>query len=393
LSIHARISSGSQASIMAKNQPRQKIRVGIIGVGNWANHGHLRVLALLPEYEVVAVYARRREAALAASMSFGVPHIAESVAALVTRADVDLVAVLTIAPQHEEAVRAAIAAGKNVYCEWPLTVNSTIAQELVQLASNAGIRHVVGLQRRMAPTTRYVRDLINAGLIGKLRSARLHVSMNYFQASRGKALRWSVPPENGSGVVNIYAGHFLDMLFAMIGKPTAVSAVLANQFPAVTIRETGETLKTTTPDVLVVAGQLKDDAVLSVHIEGGKRNGSGVQIDITGDAGDLSITNTSAFGGVGDDYVIRGASGDNMALQNMPVPADYISVSDAKLPSAVLELASLYEAFARDLDGPTQVTPNFSDATWMHRLIEAFERSAAHGDRVVIGPETSTFGV
>jgi hypothetical protein len=29
----------------------------------------------------------------------------------------------------------------------------------------------------------------------------------------------------------------------------------------------------------------------------------------------------------------------------------------------------------------------------MHRLIEAFERSAAHGDRVVIGPETSTFGV
>lgn len=369
---------------MSGNQSGRKIRVGIIGVGNWANHGHLRVLTLLPEYEIVAVYARRREAALAASASYGVPHIAESIAALVTRDDVDLVAVLTTAPQHEEAVRAAIAAGKNVYCEWPLTVNSTIAQELVQLASDAGIRHLVGLQRRMAPTTRYVRELIDEGFVGKLRSARLHVSMNYFQASRSKALRWTVPPENASGVINIYAGHFLDMLFAMIGRPTAVSAVLANQFPVVTIRETGETLRTTTPDVLVVAGQLSDDAVLSVHIEGGKRNGSGVQIDITGDAGDISITNTSAFGGVGDDYVIRAASGDNLALQFMPVPADYISVSDENLPSAVLELASLYEAFANELDDGTHTTPNFSDATWMHSLIEGLERSATHGDRVAL---------
>jgi predicted dehydrogenase len=39
----------------------RRIRVGLVGAGNWAFHGHLRVLDLLPDYEVVAVYARRRE--------------------------------------------------------------------------------------------------------------------------------------------------------------------------------------------------------------------------------------------------------------------------------------------------------------------------------------------
>jgi predicted dehydrogenase len=369
---------------MANLHTDKKIRVGIIGVGNWANHGHLRVLDLLPQYQVVAVHARRREAAAAAAKTYRIPHVADSIEALVARADVDLVAVLSTAPQHEQAVRAAIAAGKNVYSEWPLTVNSKVAQELKDLAESAGIRHVVGLQRRTAPVTRYVRDLIAEGYIGRLRSVRLHVSMNYFQALRGKALQWTVPPENASGVVNIYAGHFLDMLFTMVGRPTSVFAFEVNQFPEVTIAETGEKMHTTTPDVLVAAGALDGGALVSIHIEGGKRNGSGVQMDITGDAGDLSVTNTSAFGGIGDDYILRGAHGDNLALAEKPIPTHYDTVPEAALPSAVIELASLYAAFAADSAQGSHTAPDFNDAVWMHRLIEAFERSSASGSRVSI---------
>jgi predicted dehydrogenase len=369
---------------MANDQITKKIRVGIVGVGNWANHGHLRVLALLPQYEVVAVYARRREAAEAAAKTYHIAHVADSVAELVSRDDVDLVVVLTIAPQHEGAVRAAIAAGKNVYSEWPLTVDSRTAQGLIDAAQGAGVRHFVGLQRQLAPVARYVHDLISEGFVGKVRSARLHVSMNYLQATRVKALQWTVPRQNGSGVINIYAGHFLDMLFAMIGRPIQTSAVLINQFPEVTIKETGEKIATTTPDVLVAAGLLKNGGVLSVHIEGGKRNGSGVQIDITGDAGDLSITNTSAFGDIGDDYIVRGAHGDNIAMETKPVPKTYEWLEHPELPSAVLELGNLYIAVARDLITGTRSAPDFSNAAWMHRLIEGFERSQEKGVRVTV---------
>jgi predicted dehydrogenase len=341
-------------------------------------------LDLLPEYEVVAVQARRREAAEAAARRFGIPHVVDSVEQLVGLADVDLVLVLNTAPQHADTVRAAIAAGKHIYCEWPLTTSSAVARELAQLAHEAGVRHVVGLQRRLAPHNLYVRDLIRDGYVGKLRSVRMHVSMNYFQALRSQSLAWTVPPQNFSSVIAIYAGHFLDMLFAAIGRPTGLSALLVNQFPAVTIRETGETIPTTTPDQLVLAANLDGTAVLSVHIEGGKRNGSGVQIDITGDAGDLRITNRSAFGGVGDDYIVEGAHGDDLPLSLLPVPAPGDGLPASDLPSAVLELAHLYAAFAEDVATGSQTAPTFDDAVWLHGLFDQLDSSSRQGVRVTV---------
>jgi hypothetical protein len=134
-------------------------------------------------------------------------------------------------------------------------------------------------------------------------------------------------------VVAIYARNFLDMLFQAVCKPTELSALVVNQFKEVTIAETREVISTTTPDQLVLAARLDGTAVLSVDIEGGKRNGSGVQIDITGDAGDLRITNTSAFGDVGDDYVVEGVRGDNLPLQKLESPASYNWLPESSLPS------------------------------------------------------------
>jgi predicted dehydrogenase len=53
---------------------QKKIRLGLIGVGNWALFGHVRVLRLLPEYEIVAIYSQRKEAAKAAATEYGIPH-------------------------------------------------------------------------------------------------------------------------------------------------------------------------------------------------------------------------------------------------------------------------------------------------------------------------------
>ncbi|WP_227246713.1 Gfo/Idh/MocA family protein [Paraburkholderia caribensis] len=351
------------------------LRVGVIGVGNWAKHGHLRVLDLLPQYTLQAIYSQRHEAAEAAAREYRIGRVAESIDALVDSHDIDLVVVLNTAAQHAQTVRRVIAAGKHVYCEWPLTTTLAESEELLQLAGERGVRHVVGLQRRLAPHSRYVRDLIQQGYVGELRSVRMHVSMNYFQATRSRALEWTVPLENFSSVVSIYGGHFLDMLFSTTGWPVSIAALTPNQFPSVTIRETGVSIPTSTPDQLVLAGMLEGSAVVSVHIEGGKRNGSGVQIDITGTQGDLRITNASAFGDVGDDYAIFGAHGDKQPLERLDVPAHYLRLPESDLPSAVLELAELYWAYAHDVSNGTRTAPTFADAVRMHHLIESAQRS------------------
>ena len=358
------------------------IRVGLIGVGNWALNGPVRVLSLMPQYEMAAVYSQRRDAAQSAADTFGIRHVVGSIDELVRHPDVDIVLVLTTGPQHEEAVRAAIAAGKTVYCEWPLTPDSKTSAELVDLAAKAGVQTILGTQRRFAPGLRYLKDLLGDGYVGRVRSVRMHVTVSSFGKNRSKALRWSAFPENFMGVTSIFGAHLMDPLFSIVGRPTEISAVSVNQWPEITIVETGEEISTKVPDQLLLQGILASGAVFAVHIEGGKHHGTGVQIDITGDDGDLQITNTSAFGDVGEEYNLFGARVADTKMAPLAVPASYNWLPPSDLPSGVLELADLFEVHARDLASGSRTVPSFEDALFMQRLLEQAAVSSASGHRI-----------
>jgi predicted dehydrogenase len=342
-----------------------KIRVGIVGVGNWALNGPLRVLALSPHYEITAVYSQRPDAASSVARKYGIPYVAGTLDELVWRPDVDLVLVLTTGAQHEEGVRAAIAAGKDVYCEWPLTPTAATTAGLVELGRTAGVRTILGLQARFAPAFRYVKDLIAGGYVGRVRSVRMAVSVSIFGQPRGRDQRWSVFPENFMGVTSIFGAHMMDPLFSIVGRPIEISALLVNQWPEVTIVETGETIATDVPDQLMLFGLLAGGALMSVHIEGGKHHGTGVQIVVTGDDGDLTITNPSAFGNADEHYEITGAKRDESTMDVLPVPVSYALAPLAELPTFVQQLAELFEVHARDIANETYTVTTFEDALYM----------------------------
>jgi predicted dehydrogenase len=358
------------------------IRVGLVGVGNWALYAHVRVLNLMPQYEMAVVYSQRPEAAKAAAAEFGIKRVAASLDELVQDPEVDLVLVLTTGPQHEVAVRAAIAAGKDIYCEWPLTPELKTSVEMTQLAKAAGVRTLLGVQRGYAPAFRYLKDLIDDKYAGKIRSVRMHVSVSTFGRIRGNAIRWSVLPETFMGVVSIFGAHFLGPLFGVVGRPDTLSAVLVNQFPEVTIAETGEVFKTAVPDQLMMTGQLHGGAPYTVHIEGGKHNGPGVRLDITGDAGDLQLVNTHAHGGAEDLYQVHGAQGEVGALALLPIPASYHWLPPSEMAGFVLELGDYYEVYARHLATGSPAPPSFDDAVWMQSLLILAAESSQSGRRV-----------
>jgi predicted dehydrogenase len=356
-----------------------KIRVGIVGAGTWAEYGHIPSLALLPGFELTAVYSRSADKAQALAARHGIAYPVTSLQALVEHPEVDLVLVLNQAPQHEAAIRAAIAAGKDVYSEWPLTTSTAVSAELAALAEEAGVRHIVGLQRRLSPSYRYMSDLLAEGYIGELRSVRMHVSVDAFGARRMGYLAYTVPTENFSDLLPIFGGHFLDILFRHFGFPRTLSALTANQIQQVTIVDTGETLPRTNPDQVLVTGTFDNGAVLSVQLEAGKRNNAGVQIDLTGTEGDLRITNATSFGP--SVNLIEGARGDAQPLQSLPVPAQYDWLPAHDLGGSVAELAHLYAAYARDVRDGTQLAPTFLDAVRMHAVIDAIIASDRSGSR------------
>src|SRR5207244_9414301 len=128
--------------------------VGIIGVSptrGWAATAHIPALRALPNYEIRALSAHSAESARAAGEVFGVSAVFSEHEQLVTQPDVDVVAVTVKASHHRELVTAALAAGKAVYCEWPLGRDLDEAQAMATLAAEQRVRTVVGLQARQAP--------------------------------------------------------------------------------------------------------------------------------------------------------------------------------------------------------------------------------------------------
>lgn len=168
----------------------------------------------------------------------------------------------------------------------------------------------------------------------------------------------------------------------MLGHPESISALTVNQFPEVTLIETGEVLKHTTADQILVNGSFSNGAVLTVHIEAGKRNNYGMQLDLTGTRGDLKIWNTTSFG---DHFnTIEAAQGDSQPMRTLTVPPNYNWLPENDLGGSQQELANLYAAYSRDVRDSTHVAPTMADALRMHELIDAIEISNRDGVRLTL---------
>jgi predicted dehydrogenase len=116
---------------------------------------------------------------------------------------VDLVLVPAPAVEHAQLAKLAIAAGKDVYSEWPLITSTADSEELLALAEAKDVRQLVGLQRRPGPSGHYLCDLVKQGYVGRIRSARMTVSVDAFVPLMSEKHAWTFPVANFSHVLSV----------------------------------------------------------------------------------------------------------------------------------------------------------------------------------------------
>ncbi|HEV8678522.1 MAG TPA: Gfo/Idh/MocA family oxidoreductase, partial [Stellaceae bacterium] len=185
-----------------------RIRVGIVGASasrGFASIAHVPALRALPQFEISAVCTTRQETADAAARHYGVPLAFADPEQLARHPDVDLVTVSVKVPDHYRPVMAAIAAGKHVYCEWPLGRDSSEAARLLEAAKERGIRHAVGLQGQMSPAINYARDLIRDGYVGRVLTATMIGCAPNWGATIDRA--YQADRANGANLLTITGGH------------------------------------------------------------------------------------------------------------------------------------------------------------------------------------------
>ena len=261
------------------------IRVGLVGASigyGWGSGVHRRVIQHLPGFALTGVCTTREESARAAAREFDAPLWFTDGVALAQHPDIDLVAICVKAPHHYSIAKAALSAGKHVYCEWPLSTDVEQSGELATLAAKHGVKAVIGLHLRGAAAMRQASALIANGHIGKVYG--VSVSARVF----GPIMRSMATRSGGTTLLSIYGGHLLDAVDYYFGGIDDIVMRGAIHLPPVD--ETGAGVDRDAFDHLQFHGTLNAGALFNVDVAGVSIGAMGSAWRIDGSEGALMLS-------------------------------------------------------------------------------------------------------
>jgi predicted dehydrogenase len=365
-----------------------RVGVGIIGAslsGGWAMQAHVPALLRLPRFQLQAVCTTRQETARSTAREVGAPHAYSDARALANDPTVDLVVVACKVPGHADAVMAAVEAGKMVYCEWPLGVDAAQARHLRDAATNHHVRNIVGLQARLSPVVRQLRDLIRAGHIGRVLSVRL------FSAGLGLGgpvlpanREWAADRANGLSALTVRTAHTIDAMCFAVAPIAELSAELIVATPSPVIAGTTRTVVKTAPDQVIVSGKLVGGASFSGQFLLGVRPLLTPLLTVFGTAGTLSVVPDAADGQVQMNTLeLWGAQADD-APQLISLAASDAAPEEIVPAGPALGVARLYRAIIENHGQAGDLVPDFAEAVALHGVLEAIERAATAGERQLL---------
>lgn len=366
---------------MKPNKLAKRIGVGIVGASTqrgWARAAHIPALQALDAFEIRALSTTRMASARASAEVLGIDLAFDNHQALVTHPEIDLVVVAVKVPEHHAIVSDALDADKMVYCEWPLGRNLAEAVELATKAREKQLKTVVGLQGRLHPPIRYVRDLVLQGVIGRplSTSIRAYPSEPMFRGQFAPPFEFMANSSHGATMLSIVLGHALEPLAQVLGEFESVSAVVANQRRDRLQLEAGSVHANDAPDEIAVVGLLESGIVASMHYSAGIPPGSAMAWEIQGTEGSLLVeSKAAAYLHLGDlTITLRRPT----QILQMPVPPAYLSNSPSGVAAGV---ARMYSQLVADLADGTSQVPDFETAVSRHRVLDAISTAAASGRR------------
>ena len=327
------------------------VRLAMIGAGRIANV-HAGAIGSNPDAALVAV----ADAIPAAAAAFAAKWRCEvrSLDAIAADRAIDAVLICTPTDTHADLIERFACAGKHVFCEKPVDLDITRATEVVAAADAAGVKLMLGFNRRFDPHFAGVRAAIDEGRIGKVEMVTI-TSRDPGAPDVGYAAR-------SGGIFRDMTIHDLDMARFMLGEdPVWVSAhasVLVD--PALGVIGDHDS----------VSVILETASGRQAVITNSRRAAYGYdqRIEVHGEKGVVNAENqhmASVVVGTADGYM-------RPPLQNF-----FMTRYTA---SYAAEIA----AFIASLTGDRQASPSGQDGLFALKLADACARSAAEGRRIAV---------
>ncbi|KAJ7202280.1 oxidoreductase [Mycena pura] len=367
------------------------IRVGFVGLSasGWASTALGPALlhpSLASTYRLTAVSTTSAVSASASATKYSTDsHLVKpfhgATSAVANDPDVDFVIVAVRAPSHRQAVLPVIAAGKDLFIEWPAGMNLQETTEIAEAARLKGIRTMVGLQGRYTPVVRKIKELVDGGRIGKVLSSSIIAlaprEAGFWGPRINERNEYTLDKDSGATMLDIALGHELDIVTHILGEFASVNATSAIIYPTATLFSTSSdeirTAPVTAADHIAFTGLLKSGAVASVIWRGGYSSTPGrIQFVWTIDGEDGSIrveedTVGGAFIHIRDPKLFLNG-------ERVPTDEDWGGFSG--------NIRAAWADFGGG--GPETKYATLDDAVKLKALLHAIDSSARDGVRVVL---------
>jgi len=338
--------------------PKSDYGIGIIGCGGIVNYAHL------PAYRanglrVLACFDQNREAAEMTAREHGIPAVAGSLDELLEHPAIEIVDIAITPEAQADVALQAIAVGKHLLCQKPLSTDYAQAVNVVRAAEDAGVQLAVNQQMRWSAGIRVAKQLIEQGALGTPADARIEVSI------RTPWHMWPWIAKRERLEIMFHSIHYQDSIRFLFGDPELVYSS-HRRFP--NQLETGETSTTT---IFSYFGDL------TVFIDVNHHNWSEdvyARFRFLGDAGIIDGT-------IGLLYDYPTGRVDTLRYQANQDPREWHEATLTKrwIPDAFIgPMASLVEAIQTAGEPLTAGTDNLGTL----RTVFASYRSAAEGRAV-----------
>src|SRR2546427_3826300 len=216
-------------------EPRSITEIGaaVVGTG-FIGEVHVEALRRLG-VPVRGVVGSSHARAVERAASLALPPAYESFEAMLADARVDVVHITLPNYLHYPQAKAALAAGKHVICEKPLTMTSTESAELVRLAQASGLVNAVNFNLRFYPICRHLHQLVREGGLGEVRLVSGHYLQDWLLLDTD--WNWRLESELGGSLraVADIGSHWMDLTSHVAGQ--RIVSVMADLKTFIPIRQ------------------------------------------------------------------------------------------------------------------------------------------------------------
>ena len=241
-----------------------RVRIGIVGAGNFTTGRMLPGFLKAPDTEITVVANRSHESGERVAAQFGIPRVATDYREVVTSPDVDAVFIGAPPSVHKEVTFAALEAGKHVLCQTRMATTAGDARDMLEYAEEAaaqGIRTMLVPPAPFYRGSRLIDHLLESGYLGQLR----HVQSFNVNATFADA---KTPLSAGRNDLALYGqfnamqlGLSYDVMSRWTGHARSVVAQRGSFVSERPLTEGGPITKNPYPDEITVIADTTSGAV------------------------------------------------------------------------------------------------------------------------------------